>query len=114
MQLRSQHHGLIRAVWGSTLGEQQSAQTLSASLHCLIAELIQPVPSTAPPRLSADFLSWSPPLGLLQQSLTTIPNQSTQPCIITLTTLLLFLSSDVGKLLERLLKGGPSRALAEA
>lgn len=52
MQLRSQHHGLTCAVWGSTLGEQQSAQTLSASLHCLIAELIQPVPPTAPPRLS--------------------------------------------------------------
>lgn len=27
MQLRSQSRGLVRAVWGSTLGEQQSAQT---------------------------------------------------------------------------------------
>lgn len=63
MQLRSQHHGLIRAVWGSTLGEQQSAQTLSASLHCLIAEFTQPVPPTAPPRLSQQTFYHGPLLS---------------------------------------------------
>lgn len=43
MQLRCQHCSLTCVIWGSTLGKQQSPQTPSASLDCLIAELIQPV-----------------------------------------------------------------------
>lgn len=113
MQLRSQHHRLTGDVWGSTVGERQSAQTLSASFHCLIAELIQPVPPTAQPRLSQQTFLSRPPLCFLPQSITTIPNQGAQPCIITLSTLLLFPSPGVGKSVERLLKGRPSRAQTE-
>lgn len=62
---------------------------------------------------STDFLSHPPPLCLLPWSLSTIPNQGAQPFIITLNTLLLFLSPGVGKLVKRLLKTYPSRAAGE-
>jgi len=115
MQLGSQYSALPRAVWGSTLGEQQSAQSLSVSLHCLIALTHSTGASTSTAEtFSTDLLSPPPPLCVLPRSLTNITNQGAQPCIITLCMLLLFPSPAGGKSVERLFKGCPSRAQAKA
>lgn len=113
MQLRCQHCSLTCVILGSTLGKQQSPQTPSASLDCLIAELIQPV-HLHRDHLNRLFIKASSPV-LPASEYTTKPNQAAQLCIITLGMLLLFFFSlSMDKMVERLLMGGPSRAQTEA
>lgn len=109
----------ISASWSYLcyLGINTGWTTISTDLQCLPALLDSRIHSTSASyspaeTLWTDFLSWPPPLCFLPLSLTTIPNQGAQPCIITLSTLLLFLSPGVGKLVKRLLKTCPSRAQA--
>lgn len=63
---------------------------------------------------STEFISHPPPSHFLPWTLSTQPNQGVQPFIITHSTLLLFLSPGIGKMVKRLLKTSPSRAQAGA